>query len=220
MTLTGRRTSRIWGAEDMIWKAFEAVASPRFQVVCVVTCNNCVDIGCVVAETEQVNDQKRMQNASHAYRILSTLSGWFRSSSFCFFKIYSSSFGQNLRIVCLCKYAGPNWAGTYRGSLKALRLKGSIFLLKGSQWRLSWLRSMAGSLRSHCSTMRLMSTSRWCLYLERECFWTRWRRVLGWFLKGRFLISSHWGQWLIVDHHLDLSAPPTTRGPGGLKGGG
>lgn len=91
----------------MIGKAFGTVASPRFQVVRVVTCN-CVDIGCVVTEIEQVNDQKRMQKVSHAYRILSTLTGVFRSLSFCFFKIYSSSFARNLRIVCLSKYAGPN----------------------------------------------------------------------------------------------------------------
>jgi hypothetical protein len=91
----------------MIGKAFETVASPRFQVVCVVTCN-CVDIGCVVTEIEEVNDQKRMKNASHAYKILSILIGVFRSSSFCFFKIYSSSFGRNLRIICLSKNAGPN----------------------------------------------------------------------------------------------------------------
>jgi hypothetical protein len=219
MTLTGRRASRIRGAEDMIGKAFETVASPRFQVVCVVTCN-CVDIGCVVTEIEEVNDQKRMKNASHAYKILSILIGVFRSSSFCFFKIYSSSFGRNLRIICLSKYAGPNWAGTYGGFLKALRLYDSIFLLKGSQWRLSWLRPTAGSLRSHCSTMRLMSKLRWRFYLERKCFWTRLRRGLGWFLTGSSVISSHWGQRLIVDYHLDLSAPPTTRGLGGLKGDG
>lgn len=91
----------------MIGKALETVGSPRFQVVCVVTCN-CVDIGCVVTEIEEVNDQKRMKNASHAYKILSILIGVFRSSSFCFFKIYSSSFGRNLRIICLSKYAGQN----------------------------------------------------------------------------------------------------------------
>ena len=107
VTLTGRRASRIWGAEDMIGKALETVGSPRFQVVCVVTCK-CVDIGCVITEIEKVNDQKRMQKASHAYRIFSTLIGVFRSSSFCFFKIYSSSFARNLRIVCLSKYADPN----------------------------------------------------------------------------------------------------------------